>query len=81
MSKPIDRVEAEALQLSASERARLARRLLESLEEGAPEDQAEIERAWQSEIERRVADFEAGGTKTIPASEVIREARARLRRR
>lgn len=80
MSKPIDRVEAEALRLPVVDRARLAHRLLESLNDDVVEDQAEVERAWQAEIERRIAEFEKGGVTTISSSEVLREARARLRK-
>ena len=80
MSKPVDRLEAEALQLSVQDRARLAHRLLKSLDEEAVEDPAEVERAWQAEIERRIAEFENGNVTTTPSSEVFREARARLRK-
>lgn len=79
MSESIDRVEAEALRLSARNRARLAHRLLESLDEA--EDPAEVEKAWQVEIERRLAEYTAGVVDTVPASDVFREARDRLRQR
>lgn len=32
--------------------------------------------AWHAEIERRIAEFEAGKTKGIPAEEVIANIRA-----
>jgi putative addiction module component (TIGR02574 family) len=80
MSKPIDRVEADALELSLRDRARLAQRLLQSLDEDVVEDPAEVERAWQTEIERRLAEYHEGNVTPIPASEVFREARSRLRR-
>lgn len=79
MSEPVDRVEAEALRLSARNRARLAHRLLESLDDA--EDPAEVERAWHAEIERRLAEYAAGVVDTVPASDVFREARDRLRHR
>lgn len=75
MSKPIDRVEAEALELPIGDRARLARRLLESLEQSEAKDPRAVERAWQVEIERRIAEFDAGSVTTIPAAEVFAEAR------
>jgi putative addiction module component (TIGR02574 family) len=74
-----DRIEAAALELSASERARLARLLIASLDEEPAEDQAEVERAWEQEIRRRLEEFRAGRTRTSPADQVVSEARARLR--
>ncbi|MBI4501655.1 MAG: addiction module protein [Gemmatimonadetes bacterium] len=77
----MDRIEAEARQLSVPDRARLAHRLLESLDDGTAEDLREVERAWEAEIERRIAEYRAGEVKAMPAAEVLREARGRLRRR
>ena len=74
-------MEAEALQLSVQDRARLARRLLESLDENTVEDRASVELAWQIEIEHRIAEYDAGGVSPIGASDVLREARVRLRQR
>jgi putative addiction module component (TIGR02574 family) len=79
MSLPLDRLEAEALELPARERARLAHRLIASLDEDAEEDPTEVERAWEEEIQRRLEEYQAGAVQTIPASEVFAEARARLR--
>ncbi len=70
-----DEIEAAALTLNAGERARLARRLLASLDEPAEIPQAEIDRAWAEEIGRRLAEYERGEVRTIPAGEVF----ARLR--
>ena len=74
MSK--DEIEAEALKLDPKARARLAERLLESLE--TLSDQ-ENERLWAEEAERRDADCDASPGNARPATEVIREARARLK--
>ena len=68
----IDELEAEALALVASERARLARVLLQSLDE--PSD-AEIEAEWVAVAERRLADIHGGSATTIPAEQVLQEAR------
>jgi putative addiction module component (TIGR02574 family) len=81
MSKPLDRIEAEALELPPQERARLAHRLLDSLEAPEVEDPAEVERAWKAEIERRVAIYDAGKAELVPGEQVLREARDRLRRK
>jgi putative addiction module component (TIGR02574 family) len=80
MSMPLAQLEAEALELPERERARLAERLIASLDEGADEDPAEVERAWVEEIERRVAEIEAGTAELIPAEQVFAELRGRLRR-
>lgn len=70
MAASLAKIEAEALQLSAEERARLADRLLASVS-----SEPEIEEAWAEEIERRLAEVEAGAP---PVS--LEEAVARARR-
>ena len=74
MSSQLEIVEAEALKLSAEERARLADRLLASLSEDA-----EVEEAWAIEVERRIAAIESGRVQLIPAAEAIAQARAALK--
>ncbi|MBI4500232.1 MAG: addiction module protein [Gemmatimonadetes bacterium] len=81
LSDPVDRIETEARRLSVADRARLAHRLLESLDDDTAEDPEEVDRAWQAEIERRIAAYRAGEVEAMPAAEVLREARGRLRRR
>jgi putative addiction module component (TIGR02574 family) len=68
MTEPVKRLEAEALRLPPSERARLAEVLISSLGE-----EAEIERAWKEEIERRLSELRTGSVKTIPAKDVFDE--------
>jgi putative addiction module component (TIGR02574 family) len=68
-------LEAEALKLSPDERARLAERLLESLESLSEEN----ERLWVAEALRRDAELDADPSKGRDAAEVMRDARARLR--
>ena len=80
MSLPLEKLEAEALELPVRERARLAHRLIASLDEDATDDPAEVEGAWEEEIRRRVAEVEAGTADLIPAEQVFAELRARLRR-
>lgn len=79
MSIPLEQLEAEALNLPLNQRARLAQRLLASLDEEEAEDPQEVERAWEEEIRRRLEAYHAGKVQTIPASEVFAKARARLR--
>jgi putative addiction module component (TIGR02574 family) len=71
MGAILEDMESQALQLSPKERGELIHRLIVSLE-GEPEDTPEaIAQAWDEEIERRVADMEAGKTVWIPAEEVF----------
>lgn len=79
MGLPLRQLEAEALELSARERAQLAHRLLVSLDDEA-DDPAEVERAWEEEIRRRLAEVESGTAELIPAEQVFSELRVRPRR-
>ena len=74
MSSRLEIVETEALKLSAEERARLADRLIASLSADA-----EVEEAWATEVERRIAAIESGRVQLIPATEAIAQARAALK--
>lgn len=78
MSMSPQQIDAGALELPASGRARLARRLIESLDEEV-EDPTEVERAWEAEIQRRLDEYRAGKVQTTPAADVFSEARRRLR--
>jgi putative addiction module component (TIGR02574 family) len=72
MSITLQELEKQARSLSAEERARLADLLLESLRDTPL---AEIEAAWEREIEGRVAAYERGELKTFSAEDVFAEAR------
>jgi hypothetical protein len=71
----IEEVEAEALKLDPKSRARLAGRLLESLDALSPK---ENERIWAEEAQRRDEALDAGSLQSRPAEEVFRDARARI---
>jgi putative addiction module component (TIGR02574 family) len=73
----VEELSARAKTLSAEDRARLAEELLESLEQ---EPESEVEAAWDREIERRVAEVEAGTAKLVSAQDVHAEARRLIRR-
>ena len=73
MSPKLRELYEKASQLPENERAELAGLLIGSLD---PEVDDDAEAAWAAEIERRLADFDAGRVKTIPWEEV----RAQLRR-
>lgn len=72
----IDELEAEALKLAPAARARLAERLLESLETLSDEENA---RLWADEAQRRDEAWDASGKVGHAADDVFREARARLK--
>ncbi len=72
MSTMLEELEQQARTLSPEERARLADLLLESLRD-AP--LAEIETAWDLEIEKRVAAYDRGELETFSAENVFAEAR------
>ena len=68
-------IESEVLKWSPTERVSLAERLLESVEDFATED---IDRAWRTEIARRVGEAESGKESGIPSRDVFAEARQKL---
>ena len=68
MNSTAEMVESAALQLPRSERARLAERLIASLDEDT-----DIERAWAEEIERRVGELRSGKVQPIPGEQVFEE--------
>jgi putative addiction module component (TIGR02574 family) len=75
MSDPRE-TESEALQLPPKERARLAQRLLASLD---TESDRDAEQVWLQEAERRLDELESGKVIGIPAEQVFRRARSTLR--
>lgn len=72
---PVEELEVPALALPRSERARLAERLLASLDE-----EPEIEAGWAEEVRRRMEQYRAGAIEAVPGDRVMREARSRLKR-
>ena len=75
MSALLRNIEQQASALSAEDRARLAERMLESLQPSI----ADIEDAWAEEIEDRVNAFDQDEMSTHSAEEVFAEARQTLR--
>lgn len=71
----IEDLEGAALGLDPKSRARLAERLLESLESLSPEENARI---WAEEAQRRADALEAGTLSSRPAADVFRDARSRI---
>jgi len=74
MSSTIETLEAEALQLSAAERARLVERLIASLD-----IDPEVEEAWAAEAERRNAEIESDAVSLIPGPEALAKLKTEFR--
>ncbi|HEX8363593.1 MAG TPA: addiction module protein [Longimicrobium sp.] len=74
MSTTIDEVESIALQLPRAERARLAERLIASLDEDLA-----VEDRWKEEVRRRVEELRAGAVPSILGDQVFREIEEMLR--
>lgn len=75
MGKSIDTLVEEALHLPEDQRLTLASRMLSSVE---PPFIPEVELAWNEEIRKRIARFDAGETTAIPAGEVFDEIERRF---
>jgi putative addiction module component (TIGR02574 family) len=69
------KIESEALNLDIQARAKLAGKLLLSLDEPTT---SEVERLWLDEAERRLAEYRAGKVQGVPANEVFQRAIAEL---
>ncbi len=72
-----DKILEEALLLPADERASLVEKLLQSL--NLPTE-AEVNRLWVEEAERRVSQIEAGQVELIPGEQVFARIRAKYQR-
>jgi putative addiction module component (TIGR02574 family) len=68
-------LEKEVMELPPRSRARLAEKIIESLDDFAD---PKLEAEWNVEIERRVREIESGKEKGIPAEQVMKEARRAL---
>jgi putative addiction module component (TIGR02574 family) len=73
VNKPLATLEAEALKLPPEERVLLADHLLASV--GA---HAEVEQVWAEEVDRRLAEVEAGHVELVPLEQAMRRARQAL---
>lgn len=76
MADPMRKIESDALKLPPKQRARIAERLISSLDEVSD---PESERLWLEEAERRLDELLTGKVNGIPAEQVFRKARAALR--
>jgi putative addiction module component (TIGR02574 family) len=76
MKSTTRQVEAKALKLPPRERARLAERLISSLDDQVDLDSDEL---WAEEAERRLEELRSGAVKSRSAENVFRKARSTLR--
>ena len=76
MSMDFKSLEKEALERPTSERAKLARQLLESLDSLS---EAELDDLWVDEAQRRAEQLDRGETDVVPGDEVARKARTLLK--
>lgn len=75
MTSESESIEEQAQDLPAKERARLALKLIESLDQGEDED---VEELWLDEAERRLSEYDAGKTEARAADEVFAEIEKKL---
>lgn len=76
MASPAREVESRALRLPRRERARLAQRLISSLDQ---EVNPHVDKLWLQEAERRLRELKSGKVAGVPAEKVVRKARSTLR--
>jgi len=72
----IEKLEAEVLKLDPKSRARLAEKLLGSLEELSEQERTQL---WAEEAQRRDAQIDADPESNRPADDVFRNARSRIK--
>jgi putative addiction module component (TIGR02574 family) len=75
MSPDLKKCEAQALKLTPQDRAALAEHLIASLD---TLDDAENERLWLEEADRRYQEYKKGKIQARSAKEVLRDARAAI---
>ena len=76
VADPANKLEAKALKLPPEQRARLAERLISSLDQACDPNSEEL---WIREAERRLKELESGRVDGVPAERVIESARSSLR--
>ena len=76
MANLVRDLESKVLKLSPRERARLAQRLISSLDQ---EVDADAEKLWLQEAERRLGELKSGKVTGIPADKIVKKARSTLR--
>ncbi len=77
MGTATDKIFEEALMLPTDERASLVEKLVQSL--NLPSE-AEINRLWEDEAERRIAQLEKGKVELIPGELVFAKIREKFKK-
>ena len=77
MTSNVNEIGKKALELSPREYALLIRQLLESLEDGEVEENAE--ELWINEVKNRYTTYKQGKTSTKPANQVLKDAKKNLK--
>jgi putative addiction module component (TIGR02574 family) len=72
-SDAVETLEAAALQLTPSERARFVDRLIATLDADP-----EVEEAWAAEVERRPIEIENGTVSLLPGPVTLAKLKARV---
>jgi len=75
MSSSTRKLDEQVAGLSQKERARLALKLIESLDPGTDEDADEF---WLDEAEKRLSEYDSGKIESRPVKDVISEIKSRL---
>lgn len=75
MQKATQKIESEVLRLDIHARAKLAGKLLMSLDEPSV---SEVGRLWLDEAERRLDEYRGGTVQGVPSDEVFQRAVAEL---
>jgi putative addiction module component (TIGR02574 family) len=76
MAVALKQLEYELMRLPARARARLAERLITSLDQGPADPDAE--KLWMAEAHRRAEELARGKVKGVSAEKVLRKARAAI---
>lgn len=77
MTAIAEKIRAEALQLSETERAQLAHSLILSLEDSVHQTDEDWEALWEEELNGRVAKIDSGESPGRSAEDVLAEIRAK----
>ncbi len=77
---PVDALIEAAKRLTRDEQVAFFDRFTEVLGDDEESESATLSPEWMAEVNRRIADDEAGLSEWIPAEDVLRDLRASLKR-
>ncbi|OFW02647.1 MAG: hypothetical protein A3G20_01195 [Acidobacteria bacterium RIFCSPLOWO2_12_FULL_59_11] len=77
MGSYFEEIAADAMKLPLRDRVRLAQRLISSLDD---QMEADVEKLWAAEAERRLEELRTGKVQGIEAAEAFRKAHEALER-